>query len=130
MSKKGKSAKSPVVQGAVIAKHLTGASKSQIARDLRIGRNTVYRILSEAEMNTFVEQGKSAMFELIPDAIAAYGTGVKADRVVAESHLERMKVLPVKETSAGGGTINNFIGIGSLARPDTRKPVLAEPKTT
>ena len=37
----------------IIAKALAGESKSQIAKDLSIARNTVARILSEAELSNF-----------------------------------------------------------------------------
>lgn len=128
MAKK-KSNKSEAVKGAVIAKHLSGDSNSQIARDLEVSRPTVIRILSEAEIDSFVQGGKASLIELIPTAVKTYGTALGSDPDRAESFLERLKVLPGKE-SGGNVTLNNFIGIGSLPRPDSGKPVLAESKAT
>lgn len=130
MKYKKKSTKSEAVKGAVIAKHVSGSSNSKISRDLGISRPTVIRILSEAEIDSLVQQGRSGLAELVPDAVKKYGGGVKSNVDRAESFLERMKVLPAREAAIGSNTINNFIGIGSLARPDTRKPVLEQPKAT
>lgn len=110
--------KSLPVQAMVIAKHLQGESNSQIARDLEIARTTVIKILSQSEIDEFVERGRSGLYELIPQAVKTYGGGVAENVDRAESFLERMKVLPSKVTEANGNTINNFIGIGNLPRPN------------
>jgi hypothetical protein len=128
-SQKRKSNKPKAVQAAVIAKRVLGDSQRRIAKDLGISRSTVGVILSEAELDQFVQHGKSGLAELIPDAVTTYGSGVKSNVDRAESFLERMRVLPAKESS-GSLTLNNFIGIGNLPRPDARKPLLSEPKAT
>ena len=52
----------------VVAKSAMGVSKAQIARELEISRNTVQRILNEAELSSLVDQGKSSLYECIPEA--------------------------------------------------------------
>jgi len=127
-----KSKKSPAVKAAVVAKHVTGSSNSQIARDLEISRPTVIRILSEAEIDTFVQQGRAGLYDLIPAAVKTYSGGVRANVDRAEDFLERVKVLPRKEES-GSISFNNFIGLGTLPRTDAngqhRGPVLPQPET-
>jgi len=127
--KKRKSNKPKAVQAAVIAKRVLGESQRQIAKDLGISRSTVGVILSEAELGQLVERSKAVIFSALPKIAETYVAGAAEKFERAESALERLNVIPTK--GAGGGlTLNNFIGIGSLARPDTRKPLLPEPKAT
>jgi len=58
-----------------------------IAGDPEISRPTVIRILSETEIDSFVQQGRSGLYEL--------RSGVKENVDRAESFLERLKVLGV-----------------------------------
>ena len=129
MKKKRKTNKAPAVQAAVAAKRASGQSKSQISRDLGISRNTVDVILSEAELSNFVERSKAVIFSALPKIAEVYARRAEETFQQAESTLERMKVIPTRETG-GGLTLNNFIGIGNLRRPDAGKPLLEEPKTT
>jgi hypothetical protein len=66
MRKKGRSDKSPARKGAVVTKHVSGVSNSWIARDLEISHPTVIRILSENKIDSFVQQGRSGLYELFP----------------------------------------------------------------
>jgi hypothetical protein len=127
--KKRKSNKSPAVSAAVIAKRIAGQSKRQIAKDLSIGRNTVTAILSDTELSQLVEQSKAVIFSALPKIAETYAKGAAESFERSESALERLKVIPTRD-AGGGFSINNFVGIGSLRRPDTRKPVLSEPKAT
>ena len=127
--KKRKSNKPKVVQAAVIAKRISGESQRQIAKDLGISRSTVGVILSEAELGQFIERSKAVIFSALPKIAETYAKGAAESFERAESTLERLKVIPTRD--AGGGlTLNNFIGIGNLPRPDARKAVLAKPKAT
>jgi len=56
---------------------------------LEISRNTVERIFSEAEMSTLVQEGKSKLYECIPEAAEIYGSKVKSDPGEAKDFLER-----------------------------------------
>jgi hypothetical protein len=64
-----KSRKAPIVQQAVIAKSLIGTTKSQIARDLNISRGTVDGILSNAEIEQHVLNGRSDCVRMIPRSV-------------------------------------------------------------
>jgi hypothetical protein len=55
----------------VIVKSASGESNCAIAEDLGIARNTVARILNEAEMSSLVDEGCSRVHTLIPKAIDA-----------------------------------------------------------
>jgi hypothetical protein len=63
--------KPQAIKTAVVAKTLAGESKTQIANDLDITRNTVNRILEESELNDYVLRGKSRIHEMIPKSILA-----------------------------------------------------------
>jgi len=91
-----RSRKPQVVKTAVIAKSALGVSKAQIARELEISRNTVKRILNEAELSSLVDQGKSSLYECIPKAAELYGSKVKSDPEEAKDFLERVTALPAK----------------------------------
>jgi DNA-binding transcriptional regulator LsrR (DeoR family) len=127
--KKRKSKKAPVVQAAIIAKRVLGESQRQIAKDLGINRRTVGTILNDAEVHQLVERSKAVIFSALPEIAETYAKGAAESFERSESALERLKVIPTRDTG-GGLTLNNFIGIGNLRRPDVTKPVLPEPKAT
>jgi len=91
-----RSRKPQVVKMAVVAKSAMGVSKAQIARELEISRNTVKRILNEAELSSLVDQGKSSLYECIPEAALVYEGKIKSDPAEAKDFLERVTVLPAK----------------------------------
>lgn len=68
--------KPQVVKTQVIAKHLNGESKSQIARDLDLSRPTVRNILEESEVSSIVEAGRSDCVGLVPDAVSGLKHGI------------------------------------------------------
>lgn len=117
--------KPQAVETAVIVRHMTGSSNTDISKDLGIARKTVIRILKDSQIHEIMEEGKSGLYQIIPDAVTTYSEAVKTNADRAESFLERMKVLPGKQDNANSATINNFIGIGNLPRLD-RKPIQLE----
>jgi predicted transcriptional regulator len=106
------SKKKQVVKNAVVAKAIAGESKSKIAEDLGITRNTVRRILNETEINQFVGQGKSTLFELIPQAAEIYAAKVRANPDEAKDFLERVLVLPGKQA---GNDAHIRFSVGTIA---------------
>jgi DNA-binding IclR family transcriptional regulator len=58
-----------MVQQAVLANALIGASNSQIAKDLNIDRATVKRILSASDMQHHIEIGRSDCVRMIPKSV-------------------------------------------------------------
>lgn len=66
-----RSNKSPLQKSAVVAKALTGQSKRQIAKDLKISRPTVDVILKEADFDQIVAQAKVNTYGLLDDATDA-----------------------------------------------------------
>lgn len=130
MTPKRKSSKPPIVQAAVIHRRAVGHSKSKIARDLKMNRRTVDRILSDAEVHEFVERSKGVIFRALPDIAETYVAGAKDKFERAESALERLQVIPARQSDGGGLTLNNFVGIGTLGRPDARRVISEEPEAT
>jgi len=111
-----------VLQTAVIAKAAIGESKSQIARDLDMTRNTVNRILDASEFNSLVDGGKSNLYQLIPEAVDVYGQRVKKNALEAKDFLERVSVLPAppQAQNVNNGIVLNF-------RRDTPTPAVQFP---
>lgn len=100
-----KSRKAPAIQTAVVAKYLTGESKSQISRDLGIAHNTVTAILSAQEINEQVKIGRSRAALLIPRSldVAEYRLS-KNDGSMALGILRGTKVLVNEQlTQVSGG---------------------------
>lgn len=85
-----------LVKTAVIAKTALGQPKTKIAEDLGITTPTVRRILDEAEFATLVDEGKSALYESIPEAVQTYLKVVRKKPLEAKDFLERVTVLPAK----------------------------------
>jgi len=52
--------------------------------------------LNEAELGSLVDQGKSSLYECIPEAAQVYEGKIKSDPVEAKDFLERVTVLPIK----------------------------------
>jgi len=104
------SRKAQVTKTAVVAKAVLGDPIAKIARDLEMSRDTVRRILNESEFATLVNEGKSSLYECIPEAVRIYGSKVATDPVEAKDFLERVTVLPSspKTQSVSSGITLNF----------------------
>lgn len=101
------SAKPTTVQTAVITKYAQGESKTQIATDLDISRNTVYSILSSNEIEQHVLEGRSRVVSLIPKAIRAVENRLdKNDGSVAIGLLRGTQVLVNQQSTTN--VTNNF----------------------
>jgi len=62
----------PPVQVRVVAKHLTGRSNCEIARQEGIDRGTVGRILSQTEVIQQIARYQAQLLNLVPEAINVY----------------------------------------------------------
>lgn len=103
----GTSIKPPSVQAAVVAKSLAGESKSQIAEDLGIARNTVYKILSDAQLSDLVLEGKSGVYGLIPKAVKAFEHALDKHKTPEATLILRATgVLPQEQEGGSGVTLN------------------------
>ncbi len=102
-----RSTKPAVVKNAVIAKSAMGESKTQIAEDLGITRNTVRTILSEAEIDQFIQEGRSNCMRLIPKAVRAVDNALEnLNPSIGLSVLDRTGALK-SEGSGPSITANN-----------------------
>lgn len=113
-----KSNKAPLLQTAVIAKYSSGESKSSIANDLGMHRNTVASILADSEIQQIVLQGRSRAISLIPRSldVCEYRLN-KNDGNVALSILRGTQVL-VNQQLAGNTTNNFAIMLSQLKQAD------------
>lgn len=105
------SRKPTAVKTAVIAKTVAGKTKTQIAKELGVTRNTVRRILNESEIDQILGEGKSAIMQLVPHAAKRYGQKVKRSPEEAKDFLERMEVLPARRIEQASGSINFTLGV-------------------
>ena len=69
-AKKSRSTIAPVKKIAILAKRANGDTKASIARDLHVSRDTVAKVLTEADFDSAVEKGRFATVRLIPAAIS------------------------------------------------------------
>lgn len=112
----GKSNKPPSVQAAVVVKALNGDSKSQIARDLEISRNTVNAILEDSELSKLVLEGKTTLHRLIPKSLAAFDYAITRHKIPEATIILRATgVLPQEITESSGPSVN--INLGAIPRP-------------
>ncbi len=68
MPQNATSLKAPAVKAAVALKRGEGKSKAQIAREMKIDRETVTRILSEPEISEAIEASRSRCVAMLPKA--------------------------------------------------------------
>lgn len=120
-----KSNKPQVTKTAVIVKAAMGESKSQIAEDLNIARDTVRRILSEAEFATLAAQAKSGVFLLVPKALKALeGALDKGDVTEAKMILRSVGALPAQD---GAAVVNFDMSFGDLPTPGDKSRTVNKP---
>jgi hypothetical protein len=106
-------AKTPFpVQAEVLVQHLTGASKTEIAKDLGLGRNTVCRILDESEIEQLHMQSKSILLNALPDSAETIARAVRKSPAHAWELLDRTGVMP--KTSGEAPSLNVAISTGRL----------------
>jgi hypothetical protein len=67
--KRSRSIKPPSVKAAVISSRINGTSKLQISRDLQMSKNTVNRILEEADLDALMEDGRLSTLRRVPAAL-------------------------------------------------------------
>lgn len=106
--KQRKSRQDALTQTAVIARYALKESKSKIAKDLGLARNTVSTILSAPEIEQHVLAGRSRAISMIPRALDAveYRITEKRDGNVALGILRGTQVLVNQQI--GQSTTNNF----------------------
>lgn len=103
--------KSPIVQAAVIAKHMLGESKAQIADDLGMSRLTVSKILTDAQIATLVNEGKSEVFRMIPEAVAGIRKAIKAGKTTEEAQLVLRSTGVLAPEESGAPSVNVNFGV-------------------
>jgi predicted transcriptional regulator len=102
---------------AVLAKTMAGESKSQIAEDLGITRDTVRRILNESELANLVLEGKTGVYMLIPKAVKALEKALdKGDTGEAKIILRSVNILPSEGEGGSAGSAVT-INLGAIPRP-------------
>jgi len=64
-----RSIKPEVTKAAVITRAVLGQTKTQIANDLKMSRDTVRAILSEADFSQILADTKADTYELLPEGV-------------------------------------------------------------
>src|SRR5215472_1878057 len=82
------------LESIIVAKHVAGETKTQIAEDLNTDRNLIARVLNDSEVLQYVEYGRSRAVSLIPKSldVAEYRLA-KNDGSMALGILRGTKVL-------------------------------------
>jgi len=94
MPQKATSTKPPPVKAGVIAQYTEGKSRAAIARDLKIDRQTVTRILGEPGVAEAIESSRERCIGLLPKAERAFEAALDAgDGQLALRFLEKSGVL-------------------------------------
>lgn len=83
-----RSTKSSTVKNAVLAKYVAGEPKAKIARDLEMAPGTVTSILSLAEIDAHVLEGRSDCIRMIPRSVRVIG-----DRLAKGSETAALAIL-------------------------------------
>jgi hypothetical protein len=85
------------VRGRVIARHINGQSNRQIASEEGIDRETVGRILSQPEITQLMEQYRSRLLMMVPQAMIAFGQLLDSDdeRIKAAAVMKLLEGLQV-----------------------------------
>jgi hypothetical protein len=84
-------------QAEVLVKHLTGSTKTEIAKDLGMSRNTVVRILDESEIERLHMESKSILLNALPDSANTIARAVRKSPAHAWELLDRTGVMPKRE---------------------------------
>jgi predicted transcriptional regulator len=107
----------PSAQTEVIARHLTGDTNTKIAKDMSIARNTVARILSDAQVTQLAEETKSILLNGSPRAAKRIIIAAAKDHSVGFELLDRLNIL-VKQRENGAATqVNVALGFEGMAAP-------------
>ena len=117
MPQKPTSIKPPAVKAAVIARYTEGKSRAGIARELKIDRETVTRILDEPGVIEALESSRTRCLRLLPKAEKAVETALDAgDGDLGMRFLERSGVLVGADTQPRFGNDPRLaIAIGLIA---------------
>jgi hypothetical protein len=105
------------VKGAIIAEYLTGETKSNICRNLKVSRPTIIKVLNEAEIDEYVRKTKSILMSGSPLAAQRIVKEAAKDHNVAFELLDRQGIL-IKQRENGAATqVNVALGFEGMAAP-------------
>lgn len=102
-------------QAQVIAKHLRGRSKTQIASELGMSRNTVVKILDESEIEALAQESKSILICALPDSARTIANAVRKNPTHAWELLDRTGVMPKVES--GATNVNVGLNFADMPNP-------------
>ena len=131
-AKKSRSTIAPTVKNAILVKRASGQSKLSIAKEMHVAPGTVRKVLTEADFDQLIQQGRSDVMELVPDAIQGIKKAcAKGDGSTAIRLLEGVSVLgpkPRKLPSDPALTlaIQNLMGNVTLQVASAEKAINAE----
>jgi plasmid maintenance system antidote protein VapI len=99
----------------VVTKHLSGATNTQIAKDLQMSRNTVSRILAESEIEQITQETKAILLTALPHSAETIARAVRKSPQHAWELLDRTGVMPKREGESQ--QINVGLNFDSMPSP-------------
>src|SRR5580658_5840856 len=79
---------------------VAGENKSEIAKNEKVDRGTVSRIVKFPEMQNFIARMQEELFAIAPDALASFHAQVKMDGRLACVFLKDLQIISTREALA------------------------------
>jgi hypothetical protein len=76
---------------------LQGESQRQIARELRVSRRTVVKVIRTEDFQSVIQEQRGRLFSIIPAAVDSLRAGVATDPHLAFALLRNLGVVPDRE---------------------------------
>ena len=109
-----KSRKAPAVKTAVIAKRAQGQSITNIARDLRITRNTTRTIIAESDIDRQIQSGQLQSLSLIPKALKVADMRLEKGSETMAIEVLRQSIWPLNAKQGKAGDPGLTVAINQL----------------
>jgi hypothetical protein len=76
---------------------LQGESQRQIARELRVSRRTVVKVIRTGDFQSVIQEQRGRLFSIVPAAVDSLRAGVATDPHLAFALLRNLGVVPDRE---------------------------------
>jgi hypothetical protein len=76
---------------------LQGESQRQIARELRVSRNTVGKVIRSEDFQSVIQEQRGRLFSIVPAAVDSLRAGVSTDPHLAFALLRNLGIVPDRE---------------------------------
>lgn len=101
----------------VVARHLQGERKGKIAKDMHLSRNTVTRILSDAQVEQIHAETKAILLNGSQGAAKQIIKQAAKDHNVGFELLDRLNILAKQREGGAQTQVNVALGFEGMAAP-------------